>query len=203
MPEKKQEKEVRMIRLADICTRADEPDQMIVEGRAIVFNKPTIMYEYEGIKYFEVIDSKALDQCDMSDVVFRYNHSDQMFIMARTRKGSLVLTRDEVGLMITANFFNITVARDLYTLINAGAVDKMSFAFTVAEESYNSETRTRTILKIKKLYDVAAVDTPAYDETEISARSFFTMELEKERKAVETAELQKRKIILLCQTYEN
>jgi len=203
MPEKKSEKKTKIIRMADICTRADAPDQMIVEGRAIVFNKPTVMYEYDGIKYFEVIDSRALDQCDMSDVVFRYNHSDQMFIMARTRKGSLVLTRDEIGLMIRANFFDITVARDLYTLINAGAVDKMSFAFTVEEESYNSETRTRTILKIKKLYDVAAVDAPAYDETEISARSFFDMEIEKERKAADAAELQKRKIILLCQIYEN
>jgi len=193
-------KEVKEIRLAGIGVKTDEsaPEQMIVDGRAIIFNTPTVMYEFDGVKYFEVIASGALDQCDMSDVVFRYNHSSEKFIMARTRKGSLQLIKDELGLLISATFFNITEARDLFTLIKEGAIDKMSFAFTVAEESYNTETRTRTILKIKKLYDVAAVDTPAYDDTEISARSFFEVEADKERKTAEAVELRRKKLILLC-----
>jgi HK97 family phage prohead protease len=158
-----------------------------------------LIYEYDGIKYYEVIDAGALDQCDMSDVVLRYNHTEHMFIMARTRKGSLRLIKDELGLSLSATLFNITQARDLYTLIKEGAIDKMSFAFTVAEDSYNSETRTRTILKIKKLYDVAAVDTPAYDDTELSARSFFEVESEKERKLADADELRKKKLILLLE----
>lgn len=47
----------------------------------------------------------------------------------------------------------------------------MSWAFTVAEESYDRETHTRTILKIKKVYDVSAVSIPANNDTEISARA--------------------------------
>lgn len=190
-------KEIRMVdlRAADMPMDSKE---MIVEGRAIVFNTPTLMYEYDGNKYFETIDAAALDSTDMSDVVFRYNHVDSMFIMARTRKGSLQLIKDPQGLNIKATMFDICQARDLYTLIKAGAIDKMSFAFTVAEQSYNSDTRTRTILKIKKLYDVAAVDCPAYSDTEISARSFFELEREKECKALEDAELRKR---LILKTY--
>ena len=190
-------KEIRLVELraADVTPESNE---MIVEGRAIVFNSQTLMYEFDGIKYYETIDAGALDECDMSDVVFRYNHLDSMFIMARTRKGSLQLTKDQLGLNIRANLFDISPARDLYTLVKAGAIDKMSFAFTVEEESYNTDTRTRNILKIKKLYDVAAVDMAAYSDTEISARSFFELEREKERKALDDAELRKR---LLIKTY--
>lgn len=45
----------------------------------------------------------------------------------------------------------------------------MSWAFTVSEESYDRATRTRTILKIKKVYDVSAVSIPANGDTEIAA----------------------------------
>lgn len=166
-------------------------DEMIVEGYALTFNKPTVMWEYEGRKYYEVIAPGALDECDMKDVPLKYNHSDNVMIMARTRNKTLTLTRDSKGLYIKASIAPTQAGKDLYTLIKRGDIDKMSFAFTVEEESYNSESRTRTILKIKKLWDVAAVDTPAYDTTSISARSFFEAEAEKERKVLENAELRK------------
>ena len=51
-----------------------------------------------------------------------------------------------------------------------GLVNKMSWAFTVKEDKYNRETRTRTILKIKKVYDVCRFHSCKPD-TEISARS--------------------------------
>lgn len=68
----------------------------------------------------------------------------------------------------------------MYEEISGGYIDKMSFAFSVAEEDYDGNTHTRTIKKVKKLYDVSAVDIPAYNETSISARSFFEGEYEKE-----------------------
>lgn len=188
-------KEVRTIEIRAAQTEPDSKD-MLVEGRAIAFNVPVVIWEYDGIQYKEIIDSKALDSCDMSDVVFRYNHNDNMFIMARTRKGSLQLLRNDAGMDIKAKFFDIQQARDLYTLIKEGAIDQMSFAFTVLEDSYNKDTHTRTILKIKKLYDVAAVDMGAYsDKTSISARSWAEAEAEAERKALENAELRKKLIL--------
>lgn len=181
-------------RLIEIRAAQPEPDskEMIVEGRAIVFNSPTVMYEYDGVQYFEVVDSHALDATDMSDVVLRYNHSSDVMIMARTKRGSLQLTKDSEGLSIRANMFDIAPARDLYTLIQGGAITEMSFAFTVEEDSYNTQTHTRTILKIKKLFDVAAVDSGAYSDTTISARSYFEVEAENVRKAVDAAELRKK-----------
>lgn len=170
-------------------------DEMIVEGYAITINTPTVVYEYEGNKYYEVIAPNALDNTDMKDVPLKYNHSDNVMIMARTRNKTLQLTKDLKGLYIKASIAPTQAGKDLYTLIKRGDIDKMSFAFTVEEDSYNVESRTRTILKIKKLYDVAAVDFPAYDTTSISARSFFDMEIQKERKALEDANLRKRLIL--------
>ena len=189
MPEHKKEQRVMEIRAVQ---QPPDSTDMLVEGRAIIFNSPTVMYEYDGMKFYEVIDSKALDGCDMSDVVFRYNHSDNVMIMARTRKGSLQLIKDDLGLNVKAKLFDITPARDLYSLIQQGAIDEMSFQFVVAEDSYNQDTRTRTISKIKKLYDVAAVDMGAYSDTSISARSWAKAEAEREHKAMEIAELRKR-----------
>lgn len=173
-------------------------NEMIVEGYAVVFDQPTVMYEFDGVQYMEVIDRKALDNADLSDVPFKYNHSDNVMIMARTRNKTLQLIRDEKGLFIRASLAPTSSGKDLYTLIKRGDIDKMSFAFTVEEDSYNRETHTRNITKIKKLFDVAAVDTPAYDTTSISARSFFDLEREKEQKALDNAELRKK---LILKTY--
>lgn len=171
-------------------------DEMIVEGYALTFDSPTVLYSIDGVDYKEVIARGALDGADLTDVPFKYNHSDNVMIMARTRNKTLELTVDEVGLKIRASIAPTQDGKDLYTLIKRGDVDKMSFAFTVEEDSYNKETRTRTITKIKKLYDVAAVDIPAYDSTSISARSYFELENEKE-KAMDIANRAKRIELLL------
>ena len=189
------------IRLAEI--KALEPtsngQEMIVEGRAIVYDSPTVMYEIDGVKYYEVIQRGALDGADMKDVPFKYNHSDNVMVMARTRNKTLELIPNEQGLLIRAKLANTTAGRDLYELIKRGDIDKMSFAFTVAEEEYDKETRTRKIKRFKRIWDVSAVDTPAYQDTYISARSYFEAQAEAERQAAEAArELRKR---LILKTY--
>lgn len=202
----KMETAKREIRLAQL--RALEPvegqSDMVVEGRAVVYDSPTVLWERDGVKYYEVISRGALDGADLSDVPFKYNHSDQHMVMARTRNKTLELIPDGQGLSIRASLADTTSGRDLYALIRRGDVDKMSFAFTVSEESYNKDTRTRSINKFKKIWDVSAVDTPAYPETSISARSYFEaaeaagLESERKRQALECAELRKR---LILRTY--
>ena len=189
----------REIRIAEL--RALDPvegqEGMLVEGRAIVYDSPTVMFESGGVKYMEVIARGALDGADMKDVPFKYNHSDAVMVMARTRNNTLELVPDDQGLLIRANLADITAGRDLYALIKRGDIDKMSFGFTASEESYNKDTRTRSITKFKRIWDVSAVDTPAYSDTSISARSFFEAEAERERKALESAELRKRLLLRL------
>jgi len=196
-------REGKELRFADISPIITEENQMIVEGRAVVFNQPTVLFKMDGNEYHEVIEPEALDEADMRDVVFRYNHNDNLFVMARTRGGSLELTKDADGLLMRAKLFDIQQARDLYTLIKAGAIDKMSFAFTIREESFDKETRTWHVRKIDKVFDVAAVDQPAYDATSISARK--VLELESERmaaleRAVDLERQRERRRTLLLKT---
>lgn len=171
----------------DFEIRADE-NEMIVEGYAATFDQETVMYEYDGIQYKEAIDRNAFEKAQMADVVLNYNHSGKP--MARTKNGTLSLNIDSVGLKVRADLSGTEEGRRLYEEIKGGYIDKMSFAFTVSSEEYLKDTRTRRITGIKRLYDVAAVDIPAYDTTSISARSFF--EAEAERELAEAREREER-----------
>ena len=184
------------MRFAEIRAIDSVPSEMTVEGRAIVYDVPLVVYERDGVKYHEVIARGALDGADMKDVPFKYNHSDSVMVMARTRNKTLELTTDDHGLKVNARLADTTTARDLYALIKRGDIDKMSFAFTVAEESYDKDTRTRTIKRFKKIWDVSAVDAPAYTDTHISARDYFSSQAEAERQAAEAAEVRRRQLKL-------
>lgn len=176
---------------------ANEGDELIVEGYAIVYNQRTTIFEVDGIKYYEIIAPGALDNADLRDVPFKYNHSNNMMIMARTRNKTLQLMPDNKGLFIRANLINNTQGNDLYKLIKRGDIDKMSFAFTVDKEEYDRETRTRKILSFKKIWDVSAVSEPAYDGTSISARDYFLAQEEMFKKE-KNQELRKK---LILRTY--
>jgi hypothetical protein len=132
----------------------------------------------------------------MTDVIFNYNHGGK--VMARTRNNTLDLTKDKKGLKIKARLDGTEEGRKLYEEIKGGYIDRMSFRFIASENAYDSDNHMRTIRKIKKLYDVSAVDIPAYDKTSISARSFFEAEAEEERKAADAAESRKK---LLLRTF--
>lgn len=151
----------------------------LVEGYAATFEQETVMYEYEGIKYKEVIDRGAFGQAQMADVVLNYNHQGKP--VARTKNNTLQLRLDDVGLFVSADLSGTEEGRRLYEEIKGGYIDKMSFAFTVDSDEYDKNSHTRRITGIKRLYDVAAVDIPAYDSTSISARSYFEAEAERER----------------------
>jgi len=144
------------------------PDELWVDGYAVRFNNPTVLFEWDGIEYREQIDAHAFDNANMSDVIFNYNHAGR--VMARTRNKTLQLSVDEQGLFIRARLDGTEEGRSLYNDIQGGYVDRMSFRFTVGEESFDRDNRQWTVLRVKRLYDVSAVDIPAYDDTSISAR---------------------------------
>lgn len=163
------DKEIRMLAENFRALDSDE-GKMIIEGYAVVFDSPAT----HG--FTEIIDRNAFNGCDMKDVPLKYNHDDSHLILARTRNNSLQLIVDDKGLKIRAELIDTTSNIDIYKSIQAGLLDKMSFAFTVAEEDWDYSTDTRTILAIDKLYDVSVVDVPFYDTTSIYARALSTLE---------------------------
>ena len=149
-----------------------------------------MLYEYDGIKFYEVIDRNCLEGADLSDVIMQYDHGGK--VLARQSNKTLGIEPRNDGLFIYADLSKSIAAKELHEEIANGLITKMSWAFTVAEDSYNQDTRTRTILKIKKVFDVSAVSIPANASTDISARSFFDGVIEKEKQEL----LERRKKIL-------
>ena len=161
MPIKKG-REYRALQEFSLVPREGESDAYKVRGTAVVFDTPTCLFEVDGVKYYEVIDRHALDGCDLSDVIFNYNHGGK--VVARLRNKTLALSITDRGLDMEADLSGTAAGRDLYEEIDGGYVDKMSFSFVVRAAEYDAATHTRRITKIRKLYDVSAVDIPAYEE---------------------------------------
>lgn len=180
--------------------RSLEPEEneqeMIVEGYAVRFNSPTVLFESGGIEYKEQIDDRAFQETKMDDVIFNYNHAGK--VLARTRNNTLTLEVRIDGLYIRAKLAGTEEGRRLYEEIKGGYVDKMSFRFTIREEAYDKQNHTWTVRKVKRLYDVSAVDIPAYDDTSIEARKNFILEAEaqEKREREAAADLRRRKLML-------
>ena len=181
---------IKETRLADVKFEETE-GKMTLEGYAIVFNQETLIGD-ETYGFVEEIDRHALENTLMKDVPMKYNHMDSFLIIARTKNKSLTLSVDNNGLKVHAELLDTQSNQDIYKMVRSGLLDKMSFAFTVEEQSWNKEGKIpkRTITKIGRLYDVSVVDTPAYDSTSIYARSLESMDVE--LKAMELEEQKKQ-----------
>lgn len=173
---------------------ATEEQGYIVEGYASTY-EPYVMFEDGDKKYSERIDQHAFDDADMSDVIMQYDHSGRVY--ARQSNGTLQLTTDEHGLKVRADLSKTEGARQLYEDISSGMITRMSFAFTVAEDEYDKQNRTRIVKRVKRLYDVSAVSIPANPGTEISARSYFDGVIEIEKQEQLEAEKRARDMQIL------
>lgn len=185
---------VKETRISEIRT-SEENNVMLIEGYAVKFNEEALIgTEEHGFK--EIIVPTALDEANMKDVPLKYNHQDNFLVLARTRNKSLELEIDEVGLKIKATLIDTQSNRDIYKMVQNGLLEKMSFAFTVKEQTWDrsGEIPYRTILKIDRLYDVSIVDVPAYEGTSVYARSLEL--LDSETKALENERIEKQKQII-------
>ena len=189
------------LRVAD-----DDGEEYLVEGYATVFNQPYLLWEEDGYKVFEQVDRDAFTGCDMSDVIMQYNHEGRVF--ARMSNGTLTCRPDDYGLLTRALLGGTEIGRQLYDEIKGGYTDQMSFCFVVAEDvreiventETNEVTITRTIKRIKKLYDVSAVSIPANPATSIAARTYgegVIAEAKAERQRAEEERIAKQKLIAL------
>lgn len=167
--------------MLNIETRAEgdelpEKEERVVSGYASTFDEPYTLYSDDYVTFREVVDPKAFDNTDMSDVIMQYDHEGR--VIARTKNNTLTVTPDEQGLFIKADLNGTELGRELYDEIRGGYTDKMSFGFTIDR---TEQTQTdledgridilRRILSVSKLYDVSAVSIPANDGTSISVET--------------------------------
>ena len=155
-------------RLSDVSFKEEDEQKMVLEGYAIMFDQETLIGDKDK-GFIESIDRNALKNANMKDVPMKYNHDDSFLIIARTRNNSLRLTVDDIGLKVRAELIDTDSNKDIYKMVKAGLLDKMSFAFTVSSQKIDrsGDIPKRTITGIDRLYDVSIVDLPAYDQTSI------------------------------------
>ena len=153
-----------------------EDNNYVVDGYATTFNSPYELYRDGKYIVMEQVDRHAFDEAYTEDTIFQYDHSGMVY--ARTRNKTLLLETNDHGLKVTADLGSTEASRGIWEAIDKGLIDRMSFAFTVAGDSYDEEEQengdiilTRTIKKIGRLYDVSAVSFPANEQTSISART--------------------------------
>lgn len=170
----------------------------ILTGRPIVYDSVT------DLGYFdEIIDRGALDQTDLTDVRFLVNHDTRMIPLARSRRNNgnstMQFSVDTFGMnidWISLDVENNSTSRALYSAVQRGDLSSMSFMFSVDEERWEnleSDHPTRHIVKIGSVVELSAVTFPAYNSTEIQARSKEA--LESARSAVETARQQRAEMV--------
>jgi HK97 family phage prohead protease len=163
---KMKEIERRTFTVRDIETREAEDGAMRLSGYAAVFNDASV-----PLPFSERIAPGAFRKTlsETPDVRLLINHEG--LPLARTKNGTLTLSEDEVGLRFDADLPDTTEARDLWTLIQRGDVDQMSFAFRVIRQKWSADRTERTLTEVSLADgDVSVVTYPAYPTTTVEAR---------------------------------
>lgn len=184
-------KEERVLRFYDdIELRAENNEQYgnYIEGLPIVFNSTTDLGWYE-----ETIDPHALDNADLKDIRLLVNHNMDMIPLARSRNNNANSTMQfvvtEEGMRMRANLDteNNADAKALYSAVSRGDMTGMSFMFSVKEDKWDdleTDYPKRTILEIGKVFEVSAVNFPAYQSTEL-----YTTQRNHDKEALDNARL--------------
>ena len=201
-------KEIRTFNF-EVRAVKDEEHGNILTGRPIVYDSRTDLGWYD-----EIIEAGALDDTDLKDVRFLVNHNTDMIPLARSRNNNanstMQMSVDEEGMAIRVDLDveNNSEAKNLYSAVERGDIDGMSFMFTVDGDKWDdieSEHPTRTVTWIGKVFEVSAVTFPAYEATSISARGLdealesAKSSLENVKAEARAKELKRQKIRILSE----
>ena len=201
-------KEIRAFNF-EVRAEQNEEHGHFLTGRPIVYNSRTDIGWYD-----EIIEQGALERTDLRDVRFLVNHNTEMIPLARSRNNTdgstMQMIIDEEGMRIRVDLDteNNSEARNLYSAVERGDIDGMSFMFVVETETWedaDSDHPTRRIKEIRKVFEVSAVTFPAYEATTITARGLsealesVRASLESERARLHEIEAKRQKIKILSE----
>lgn len=168
------------------------PDSRHITGYAAVFNSPSVELEdWDGRSFVEYIDRGAFaGVIESSDVLAVLNHDDGRGVLARSNlgSGSLTLSVDDTGLRYEFEAPHTALGDELLEGLLRGDITASSFAFSVAEDTWDDMhdgTSVRHIKRIGKLYDVSPVYRPAYPDTSVAKRSLDKHKREDEQQHTE------------------
>lgn len=171
----KNNREIRQIRF-EIRAAENEQHGTHLIGLPIVYGQ-VIQYGWRR----EVIDAGAVDgETDLTDVPFLIGHNTSMVPLARSRNNNenstmqMTVTDRGMEIRVDLDTENNAEARALYSAVKRGDMSGMSFMFTVDKDAWDdidTDSPKRTIMSIRKVFEVSAVAFPAYEGTDIQAAS--------------------------------
>ena len=138
-------------------------DSLKIAGLAVPFNEPATVAGRKEIIYPEALAGISLD-----DITLTVNHDSERVPLARSPK-TMILTVTERGLELEATLPDTAHGHEVYEAVKRGDMSEMSFAFDVAEDT--TDGNTRIITKIAKIYEISIVNNAVYKKTFIETRS--------------------------------
>ena len=157
----------------------DDNGNLAIEGYFAVYDS---VYQIAP-DLSESIAQGAFDNTISDDIRALINH-DTTLVLGRTKAGTLQLRTDSHGLWghIDINP-NDSDAMNLYNRVQRGDVDQCSFGFDIINEEtdFREDGSVHWTIKEVKLYEVSPCTFPAYEETNIAARTQQRDELLKRR----------------------
>ena len=135
-----------------------------IEGRAIPFNVKSP--NREGFR--ELIQPEAVEGVfEKSDVFMVYNQDRSRGFLARSKNGSGSLRIDvrDDGVYFTFDALHDDLSNYVYERLMRGDLDEMSFAFTVAQDTWTKASDgvyDRVINRFDHVYDLSIVDQSYY-----------------------------------------
>ncbi len=153
---------------SELKTRADEGQDMFIEGYFAVFGQETELWPGA----YEELAQGAFDETLGNDIRALINH-DTTLVLGRNKAGTLELRADSYGLWGRVKINpNDSDAVNVYERVKRGDVDQCSFGFNIlAEETdwRDDGTVKWTVTKVD-LHEVSVCTFPAYEQTGIQAR---------------------------------
>ena len=159
----------------------EDGENLAIEGYFAVFDS---VYEIApGMS--ESIAPGAFDNTLSGDIRALINH-DTTLVLGRTKANTLQLKADNHGLWghIDINR-NDTDAMNLYNRVQRGDVDQCSFGFNIVNEEtdFREDGSVHWTIREVELFEVSPCTFPAYEETNIAARSKEREDLIRRRNA--------------------
>lgn len=166
-----------LVRMAPGLELRAEGDGRLLVGYAAVFNTDTVIDSWEG-KFVERIAPGAFkrtlrERRDQIKVLFNHGYDPQ--VGDKPLGKPRVMKEDNRGLYVEVPMDDTSYNQDLIASLRSGAIDGMSFRFSVTRETWTDpkdkkSLPVRTIEEVK-LYEFGPVTFPAYAATEAGVRS--------------------------------
>jgi len=154
-------------------TRAkdDGSGAITISGYAAKFNtRSALLY---GEFYEKIAQGAFARSLKENTIKALWNHNRDM-VLGSSKSGTLRLEEDDIGLRIEVDLPNNTWGHDAYESVQRGDVDGVSFGFYVRKHDVvylpDEDVYERTLLDVE-LFEVSPTGFPAYQDSEIEARS--------------------------------